>query len=195
MVFVEKTLQELVSHLVATGCGAADRTKRRKREKNVAYEANGVHVAETRHADRVAASDDGLVSDEEPSGEPSIRGGCALMMPLFVFLARADREVQSGLVQEEVVQLSRPQPGRPPSLQPLPPALPSSLLRLTSISFFLADGRSPVLKGGHVRSCAPIRILHRSKEKQTASRERFFQLDFPSVYVGGCFSGGAESSE
>lgn len=62
--------------------------EKEERKNNVPQEANGLHVAETRHTDRVAASgDDGLVSDGELSGVPSIRGGSALTVTLFVFLA------------------------------------------------------------------------------------------------------------
>lgn len=71
------------------------------------------------------------------------------MIALFVFLTPTGWDVQSGLVQEEVLQLPRPQPSHPPSagLEPDPPP-PSPLfllfLRLPGISFFLAAGRGRV---------------------------------------------------
>lgn len=51
--------------------------KKEKKKKRVTYEANQLHVPETRHTDRVPATAHGLVSDEELSGDPSIHGGSA----------------------------------------------------------------------------------------------------------------------
>lgn len=70
------------------------------------------------------------------------------MIALFVFLTPTGWDVQSGLVQEEVLQLPRPQPSHPPSagLEPEPPHphLFLLFLRLPGISFFLAAGRGRV---------------------------------------------------